>query len=644
MVLNIILNKALIDDEFIAQMKDDGHSVNVFNDFDSAIGSMYSGNNSPADLIIASETAITAVHDEKKRFVLLYEYLSKIRNITACRILLQLNGEPTAEFHELCRAMNVSIQKGDTIDLGLDNPEIFQDNECTDKLKVLSAVPDQEQYNKLVLSIQQINIVGKAATRQQLIDMAQQYSPEVIVMTSDLPGDDDRGITYTVSQISMDIRIIMILTKRLNDLIIGKLERDYGVEFVDRIDRDELELLILRDHISDSPETAEKKRKVKKSKEIDLDTENQNSSEESSGSGIFEAAGNSARNKFSALAGIGSGIGKNVKGMARNISSSDILKKVSAWKTKAASEAHEIEEESTGVTTENTELPEADIREQYVQQEEYNSDPRYRLIAIISNGHTGKSTIAANLAFIASDKRIQTSLVDLNFNQFDMYYHFNINEKQIRQDLRHTGYNKYNMIYNAINEPDIDCLPDIAFQENKYLSVFSGDDEEENQPPDTGKVLKLLDRLRSLYRITIIDTGQYDSLVHNIVSIADTVIFVHDLNPASTRRNEKLLSQLSKITNLKKFYLAVNMADEIEEMSVRDLVKYYKSETGITFRDVFTIPNNGKACVNSSWAREPVYRSKYDSSHELFDSFNNIYSSLFNDISKNKEDKRRNKE
>ncbi len=690
MFFYIIIRQSFIDFAFIEQIKEDGHSVNTFFEFDEAIKCMSEEKNN-IDLVIASETAMT--DDNLNKYSLLKGYLRDIRALTKAKILLQLSNEPTCDFDEYCTRMGVNIQKGDTIDLNIgeaseietavkdeadadkeiapekeaiSESEVAQDNEVTpenkgelipynEDISDVEAPIDKEtstqnknillavsyEYEKIISAISNVNIVGNSKTKSELIDMAKDLEPEIIIMTSELPGDEDKGITYVIEQISLDIRIIMILTKRLNDLIIGKLERLGGVEFVNRNDRDnlieELKELIFKDGIEHSNYATEKKKNRKKEvKEIDF------KNNENDVSNIFEIAKTGAGNTVNSLLGFGKNVSSNI---AKGIGTINIVNKFS--KVKKFKEQITSEESLQDAHWESPEKPYQEYPVELHQKlsaehhvdhylEECTASPQYRLVAVISNGHTGKTTIAANLAYLASDKKINTALVDLNLKQFDMYYCFNIREKQILQNLNHPGYNKYNMIYNALDEPDIDCLPDIAYQENKHLSVFSGDDEEENPIPDTDKVLKLLDRLRSLYGITIIDTGRYDSLVHNIVSIADTVLFVHDLNPASTRKNEKLLMQLSRTSNLKKFYLIINGVDEIDEMSASDLIKYYKSENGITFKDVFTIQMNPKACINSSWARSPIYKSKYDVSNELSNSFDNIFTSLFGDVSQSK--------
>lgn len=680
MLFYIIIRESFIDFGFIEQIKEDGHSVRTFSEFDKAIKSM-TEEKSNIDLVIASETAIA--DDNSKKYELLKGCLKDIRALTKAKILLQLSNEPTCDFEQYCTSMGVNIQKGDTIDLNIgEAPEVETDNKSeayTDKKAAVlenEVAPDNEEaqdnkvvpknkgelmphnedipdvdapidkdisltenknillavsdeYEKIISSISNINIVENSKTKSELIDMAKDLEPEIIIMTSELPGDEDKGITYVIEQISLDIRIIMILTKRLNDLIIGKLERLGGVEFVAHgTDKDEvldkLKELVFKDDFAHNNDNLEKKKKRdKKVKEIDL------KHNENDVSNILEIAKTGAGNTVNSLLCFGKNVSSNI---AKGIGTINIVSKLSKGKVNPA----ELNQELPQKTPEDPHVE--SYAEPHIKPhiEEFTASPQYRLVAVISNGHTGKTTIAANLAYLASDKKINTALVDLNLKQFDMYYHFNIREKQIQQDLNHPGYNKYNMIYNALNEPDIDWLPDIAYQENKYLSVYSGDDEEENSIPDTDKVLKFLDRLRSLYGITIIDTGEYNSLVHNIVSIADTVLFVHDLNPASTRKNEKLLLQLSQTSNLKKFYLIINGVDEIDEMTVSELIQYYKSEDGITFKDVYTIPLNPKACINSSWARSSIYKSKYDVSHELSNSFDNIFTSLFDDVSQRK--------
>ncbi|WP_313559192.1 AAA family ATPase [Ruminiclostridium cellobioparum] len=615
MVFYIIIKESLIDVEFIEQMTRDGHSVYAFFDFNSALDNLKKATNS-IDLIIASETALP---EENDRLSLLSKYLEDVRNISKAKILLQLNEEPTTRFEEFCRKINITIQNGDTIDLNIEESEesLEKDIETHDTKKIVLAVPDQ--YLDFFTNIPNISIAGKAHTRAELIELSKEHEPEIVLMTSDLPGDEEKGITYTVEQISLDTRIIMVLSKRLNDLIIGKLERDFGVEFIETFAVEEFERLINKNTLAVSDDS-DKKRKSKKEKEIKFDVE-----KKSSGQSFIALAKTNAGNTVNSLIGIG----KNVTKFAKDISSSKIITKISKGSTNINDTEMERIDPNKSISNE---INVSDLKtESYI-------NPQYRLIAVVSNGHTGKTTIAATLAYLASEKKNITSLVDLNLDSFDLYFHFNINEKYIRQELNHSGYNKYNMIFNALSEPDIDCLPDIAYRENKYLSVFSGDDGEENLYPEPENLLKLLDRLRSIYNITIVDTGEYNSLAHSVVSIADSVLFVHDLNPSNTRKNEQLLSQLTKVVNMKKFYLVINKAEEISEISVNELIKYYKTENGITFRDVFTIPMNSKACTNSSWDRTPIYKSTYDASHHMLDSFKKIYSSLFceNSTSKNR--------
>lgn len=258
-----------------------------------------------------------------------------------------------------------------------------------------------------------------------------------------------------------------------------------------------------------------------------------------------------------------------------------------------------------------------------------------RLVTFISAAPSGKTEIANNLAHIAAEQGKKTALVDIDERKFEQFYYFDIDEDKIKADYGYKGYNKYNILFNALKESDVRVIPEISYQYSKLLHVYTGDVEEIN--PDIEGIGKLLDRMRSIYNITIVDTGVINNTVLEAISISDTVLFVHDMRFSSIKLNEKILEKLLHTTNIKKFYLVINMYEESSKVSPDIITEYYKNEIGIEFKEVIIIPNNSLACLEGQWRREAAYKVKCENK-AFAESIENLYKTLFGGTGKKTKD------
>ncbi len=669
MIFHIIVKEKSLDREFVRQLEADGHEVEVSCSFKDAMVRITSAGLKKnlyltmdikekihiPDYIIASENALEdcgAVEEEDGKYRLLEEYMEKLRdNMPEAKIFLQMDTSPPGTFREKCSGMNIVVQKGQTINLniggGAEQVEhtaspapALAEAESAVKKRVLLALPDR--LEEMAAAIGGIEIVGRAGTKSEAVRLAGELRPDIIVLASELPGDE--GISYVAENTGMETRIIMLMTKSLNDLIVGKLERMGGVEFADEISKEAVKRLIFKDVLSVSKEDAGQTesappihppaRRVRKAKQLNI------GSGKSILNGIMDAAANGAGQTIQTFMEAGRGAARAAKEIKPSGKGMGIRRFIGNRDEVPEKEAEDIPQDiqkSEGKIQQNS-------RAEYSTSKDVDFYmPNSRLIAVVSGaGHSGKTTVAAELAYMASAKKVSCALVDMDLKQFGVSHRFDIKEKKIRQSLKYPGYNKFNMLFNALNETDIDSLPDTAYQENKHLSVYTGDEGEINPVPRTEDVLKLFDRLKSIYNVTIADTGEYDALVHRTVSIADTVLFVHDLSPSGIRKNERLLLELSRVSNLKKFYLLVNRAEDIHGITVRELVDYYK-EDGIAFRDVFTVPVDSRACLESEWGMKPVSLSKH-ASQDIKDSFERAYAGLLGgQISQDSKDSKKKK-
>ncbi|RCX10410.1 MinD-like ATPase involved in chromosome partitioning or flagellar assembly [Anaerobacterium chartisolvens] len=665
MLFHVIVREKSLDRDFVRQLEADGHEVEVSFSFRDAMVRITSAGLKKnlystmdireevriPDYIIASENALEdcgAVEEEDGKYRLLEEYMEKLRdNMSEAKIFLQMDTAPSNDFKAKCGKLNVTVQKGQTINLniggGAEQVEHTASQapasvESTVKKKVLLALPDR--LEEMVAAIGDIEIVGRAGTKAETVRLAGELRPDIIILESELPGDE--GISYVAENTGMETRIIMLMTKSLNDLIVGKLERMGGVEFADEVSEEAIKRLIFKDGYSGStedtgqpegtPSVHPPARRVRKAKQLNIE------SGKSILNGIMGAAANGAGQTIQTFMEAGRGAARAAREIRPPGKGMGIRRFIGVGGRDEALQ-DEAEDTSRDIHHEKEERVEIQKSQDKIQQ---NSRAEYstfkdkdvdfymtnsRLIAVVSGaGHSGKTTLAAELAYMASIRKVSCALVDMDLKQFGLSHRFDIKEKKIRQNLKYPGYNKFNMLFNALNETDIDSLPDTAYRENKHLYVYTGDEGEINPVPRPEDILKLFDRLKSIYNVTIADTGEYDALAHSTVSIADTVLFVHDLSPSGIRKNERLLSELCRISNLKKFYLAVNRAEDIHGITVRELVDYYKEE-GIAFRDVFTIPVDSRACLESEWAMRPISLSKH-ASQDIRDSFERAYAGL----------------
>ncbi len=189
--------------------------------------------------------------------------------------------------------------------------------------------------------------------------------------------------------------------------------------------------------------------------------------------------------------------------------------------------------------------------------ETYNAPLDYKkIIVIMGPESTGKTAIAVNLAWILSEKRIKTTLIDADFENKDIYYYFN-------KDFS-------NCLSNA--EPDTGLK---AQNINQYLTFYS-----EHRDVDVALSIEQLKNLilqcKTEAQVVIVDLGSYTTgeEINHILSLADHKILVVDQRVNLLNRLPKKLYLNSR--RLEGVDLIINRYKEEGFINERNIIGFFK--------------------------------------------------------------------
>lgn len=443
--------------------------------------------------------------------------------------------------------------------------------------KLLSALELEDQELETQLKeLPNIEHFSKASTKDELLRKVEKDLPDIIIMKTNIRGEG--SLIQLIRSIPNEIRIIAYEVEKINELIYGKME-EHGVEFIPKLSVESIVEQIAKRRKDQKKETEvedgkeKKEKKPVKNKPQKADTKNE--------IGRMNTAIHA------------------VKEMLTPFKQMDMKKK----------------------------------KKEGPKKSEPTLSPRsqYRVISLLSAASTGKSIIASNLAVYTSLQGLKTALIDADIDNCEQSYLFDIQEEKIRANAHYEDYNKKNMIKNALEEANIKNLERIGQKENKNLTLYTGD------PKDPAELELdlfpfMIDGLRSLYDMTIIDTGsikgEVKDLTKGILSISDTVLFVIDLQFSNSVKNQQLMEELKKTANISKFHLVINQTIDNYAFGSKDIVQYYKKELGIEFKKVYEVPIANKACIESGWFKMPAINSK-----NITDEFKHSIAAVYKGIS-----------
>ncbi|SHK38399.1 nucleotide-binding protein [Paramaledivibacter caminithermalis] len=241
-----------------------------------------------------------------------------------------------------------------------------------------------------------------------------------------------------------------------------------------------------------------------------------------------------------------------------------------------------------------------DGRKEFIVKEKvvYETPLDYKkVISIISPYSTGKTTVAVNLATIFSEKNIKTSIIDTDFEQKDVYCHFDIDY--------------------------IDCLSKISSEYtdekiislgqkfNNMLTIYS-EHRDIEVDLDFDDIFKLIRVAKRNAQIVIIDLSQNlnREVYQGILGISDHILLV-------VNQQINLLNRLpQKLYNYKNFLdevdLVINRYVEADP-NEKDIKKLFKNiyvtdkiSFSLNINNIFTVKDDYKSVIQGLAERIPT--------------------------------------
>lgn len=406
------------------------------------------------------------------------------------------------------------------------------------------AVYDDNNYNIFkdeILKIKEvdINIMNRVLTKEDLIKEVNEKEIDIIILTTDIKGEENLMYLTEEENIPGNIRIIGIDVVGINKLIYGKMHKN-GVDFIDLEELELLKELILN---------------IKEDKE----NEEENESKEH----------NPTKNKK---------IKKGRKKEKRNKSSKALRGRFNNLINKKENKENEKNNKAEIKTKEvvrNVETTKHHIIEKVKVKTKVGEDYK-KIFAFISPLSVGKTELASNIAVSISKKGKRVALIDLDFNKYGLLYNFNIPQDN------NECYFKYRLLLRKIEgyikgeNRDLteDEMKDLAIYKEKNLYLYTGNQEVpikdknivsnniikntlNNQVIDRLKESnisdKIIDDLFYLYRKeqSAIYSETLNFLIRKLKSFADVIVI-----DVGSCINRSLLNTILSMDNLEKFLVA----------------------------------------------------------------------------------------
>lgn len=218
-----------------------------------------------------------------------------------------------------------------------------------------------------------------------------------------------------------------------------------------------------------------------------------------------------------------------------------------------------------------------------------------KVIAVFGFENSGVTTIATNLAYFFSKKKIKTTLIDTDFKKKDIYYHF---------DKDYVG------CLSLLDE--IEDFREIGQVINENLMVFSEHrDKEVSLKEDT--LLRLISSSKKNSDIVIIDLSINldEKLVNRILNYSDNILFITTQNINSLYRiNKELFNYKDKLNSLElvinKYVKGIKYLDEksISKNFFRE-IKLNNESFEVDINQVFSVSEDLRSILQGLASRIP---------------------------------------
>ncbi|MCT4611770.1 MAG: hypothetical protein N4A47_00205 [Clostridia bacterium] len=242
-------------------------------------------------------------------------------------------------------------------------------------------------------------------------------------------------------------------------------------------------------------------------------------------------------------------------------------------------------------------LEETRIMREIEQEKVYKVPTDYtKVFAVLSPESTGKTTIAVNLANEFSKANISTVLIDTDFENKDIFFHFN---KDYVGCMSNIG--------------DHSRIMDYGQDINENLKVFS---EHKDKDVEITKydLVKLVTTAKKESQVVIIDIGKHldTDYVNDILEIADNTLIVVDQRVNIMNRLPQKLFKYSKYLN-NNVDVIINKYEDLKFLNSKTIKNFFGdieideyATFDIPVTNVFTVSEDNKSILEGLIAREPA--------------------------------------
>lgn len=240
-----------------------------------------------------------------------------------------------------------------------------------------------------------------------------------------------------------------------------------------------------------------------------------------------------------------------------------------------------------------------------------------RVIAVFSAAPTGKSFITTNLAYTLANKNVQTAVVDADFKNRALSYYFYIDNKKENSGLKEL------MDLEFLEDVD-EYGFDIIEEKLKVYTVHRFDEELYEVPIEINseRFTLLLDYLRTEKDVLLIDMGSSISkITKEILSMADTILFVQNMDYRMMELNKSVLLELCKMNSTlkKKMILVLNQFQVMKDLEEKEIKKYLDIDFVVTV----AVPVDPAIVIKNIRYGKPAVAIK-ECSQEMKEAFENL--------------------
>ncbi|WP_202709292.1 hypothetical protein [Sporosalibacterium faouarense] len=248
-----------------------------------------------------------------------------------------------------------------------------------------------------------------------------------------------------------------------------------------------------------------------------------------------------------------------------------------------------LEENKTRIITKQRIIKKEVIKHVYNLPKDYK-----KVISVFGFESVGKTTIASNLAYLLSENKVRTTLIDTDTEKKDVYYHF---DKEYVDCLSKLNTSK-------------ECM-DLGQVLNEYLTVFS-EHKDRNVELSQEKLMNLINSSKKSSDIVIIDLSDKlkQETISTLLNFSDNILFISSQNMNSLYRTLDYISNYKD--ELDSIELVINrFVQGVKYLDSKSIRKHFfnsfkENPQQINVNNVFQIADDRKSIINGLALRKPA--------------------------------------